>query len=275
MALELVDDWDVPNVAAAVLTPDAVLEQRGDVDRPFALASVSKVLTAVAALVAVEEGSITLDDAAGPPGSTVRHLLAHASGLPPDGDPTPLGPPGSKRIYSNVGFELLADHVAGRAGMAFDDYAGLAVVDSLGLRHTDVVGSPAHGHRSSVADLCQLLRAVVTHRLLAAETVEAMTTPAFPDLAGVLPGYGRQDPNPWGLGVELRGHKQPHWTSPENSAGTWGHFGRAGTFVWFDPAAALGLVVLTDRDFDQWAVEAWPPLATAVLHDHRRPRGTP
>ena len=95
-----------------------------------------------------------------------------------------------------------------------------------------------------------------------------MTAPVFPDLPGVLPGYGKQDPNPWGLGVEVRGQKTPHWTSPDNSPTTWGHFGRTGTFVWFDPSAAIGLVVLTDRDFDGWAVDAWPPLATAVLAEH-------
>ena len=118
-----------------------------------------------------------------------------------------------------------------------------------------------------------VLQAVTAHRLLAPTTLEQMTTPAFPDLAGVLPGFGKQDPNPWGLGVEVRGNKSPHWTSPRNSPRTWGHFGRSGTFVWFDPGAGhdgtgLGLVVLTDRDFDQWAVDAWPPLASAVLQEH-------
>lgn len=267
-ALAQVDGWDVPNVAAAVFDAEHVLERHGDTARVFALASVSKVLAATAVHVAVEEGSITLDDPAGPEGSTVRHLLAHASGLPPDGDPEPLGPPGNRRIYSNTGFEVLGDHVAGATGMPFDEYTRLALVEPLGLGATDVSGSPAHAHRSSVDDLATLVQAVVGGQLLAPATVEAMTTPAFADLAGVLPGYGKQDPNPWGLGVEVRGDKHPHWTAPGNSARTWGHFGRAGTFVWFDPEADIGLVVLTDRDFDRWAIEAWPPLAAAVLTAH-------
>jgi CubicO group peptidase (beta-lactamase class C family) len=42
--------------------------------------SVSKLLAGLAALVAVEEGAVDLDEPAGPDGSTVRHLFAHTSG---------------------------------------------------------------------------------------------------------------------------------------------------------------------------------------------------
>ena len=271
-ALDQIDGWDVPHAAATVFSPTGIVATHGDVDWVFALASVSKVLAAITAHIAIEEGTISLDDPAGPEGSTVAHLLAHASGLAPDGDVQVLGPPGRKRIYSNLGFEVLAEHLAERAGMPYEKYARFALVDTLGLERTDLTGSPAHAHRSSVGDLCTVLTAVTTNDLLAPATLDAMTTPAFADLAGVLPGFGKQDPNPWGLGVEVRGDKQPHWTSPDNSPETWGHFGRTGTFVWFDPAAGddgLGLVVLTDRGFDQWAVDAWPPLATAVLQEHR------
>jgi len=244
---------------------DGVAERHGPTDRPFPLASVTKVLAALAVHVAVEEGTVGLDDPAGPEGSTVRHLLAHASGLPPDGDRTPLGPPGRKRIYSNVGFEVLGEHVAAAAGMAFDRYVHLALVEPLGLGATTIEGSPAHAWTSSVDDLAAVLLAVTSNRLLAPETVATMTSIAFPDLAGVLPGFGAQDPNPWGLGVEVRGAKSPHWTAPEGSPATWGHFGRTGTFLWWDPDSSLGLIVLTDRDFGPWAAEAWPALASAVL----------
>jgi CubicO group peptidase (beta-lactamase class C family) len=271
-ALDQIDDWDVPTAAAAVVGPGGIVAAHGPTGQAFALASITKVLTAIAVHIAVEEGTIGLDDdvtdAGGPDGTTVRHLLAHASGLPPDGDRTPLGPPERKRIYSNVGFEVLGDHLAGRADMSVQDYVRAALVEPLDLGSTTVEGSPAHGSASSVDDLAALLVALHGGRLLAPASIEAMTTPAFPDLAGVLPGYGPQDPNPWGLGVEVRGTKDPHWTAPTNSPETWGHFGRAGTFLWWDPDAGIGLVVLTDRDFGAWAVEAWPPLASAVLADH-------
>ena len=272
-ALDQIDDWEVDGAAAAVVGPTGPLASHGPVSRSFPLASVSKVLTAIAVHVAVEEGTVGLDDAVeeagGPAGATVRHLLAHASGLPPDGERTPLGPPERKRIYSNIGFDVLGDHVAARTGMAMDDYVRAALAEPLGLGSTTIEGSPAHGYASSVDDLAAVLVALRAGRLLAASSVEAMTTPAFPDLAGVLPGYGAQDPNPWGLGVEVRGEKEPHWTAPDNSAGTWGHFGRSGTFLWWDPSVDLGLVVLTDREFGPWAAESWPTLATAVLADHR------
>lgn len=259
----------MPAASASVFTADEVVDQLEDERRrAFPLASVSKIVSAVAVHVAVEEGTVGLDDAAGPKGSTVRHLLAHASGLPPDGDRTPLGPPGRKRIYSNVGFEVLGEHVSAAAGMAFDEYVRLALVEPLALADTSVGGSPAHGYTSSTSDLVTLVQAVLGGRILAAETLATMTTPAFPDLAGVLPGFGSQDPNPWGLGVEVRGEKRPHWTAPGNSQRTWGHFGRSGTFLWWDPDADLGLVVLTDREFGPWAAEAWPALAAAVLVEH-------
>jgi CubicO group peptidase (beta-lactamase class C family) len=242
-ALDQIDGWDVPSAAAGVVGPDGLVATLG------------------------------LDDdvtgAGGPEGTTVRHLLAHASGLPPDGDRTPLGPPERKRIYSNVGFEVLGDHVASAAGMPFAEYARLALVEPLELTSTSTDGSPAHGYRSSVDDLAAVLTAVVSGRLLAPETVVAMTSIAYPELAGVLPGFGPQDPNPWGLGVEVRGAKDPHWTAPSGSPRTWGHFGRSGTFLWWDPEASVGLVVLTDREFGPWAATAWPVLATAVLGEHR------
>ncbi|HEU5082622.1 MAG TPA: serine hydrolase domain-containing protein [Acidimicrobiales bacterium] len=272
-ALEQVDDWDVPTAAAAVVGAGGILAAHGPVERTFPLASVTKVLFAVAVHIAVEEGTVGLDDdvapAGGPEGTTVRHLLAHASGLPPDGERRPLGPPESKRIYSNVGFEVLGDHLAARTGMTAAEYVGAALVDTLGLATTTVQGSPAHGYASSVTDLATLLSAVVSGGVLAAESLAAMTSVAFPDLAGVLPGFGGQDPNPWGLGVEVRGHKSPHWTAARNTPETWGHFGRSGTFLWWDPAAGLGLVVLTDREFGPWAATAWPALSAAVLDEHR------
>src|SRR5690606_16965704 len=77
-ALSVVADWPVDNVSAAVVGPDGALAVHGDESRVYRLASVTKPLVAVAALLAVEEEAITLDEPAGPEGSTVRHLLAHA-----------------------------------------------------------------------------------------------------------------------------------------------------------------------------------------------------
>jgi CubicO group peptidase (beta-lactamase class C family) len=224
---------------------------------------VTKLATALAVLVAAEEGAVDLDAPAGPPGSTIRHLLAHASGLPPDGR-TPIAKPGERRIYSNAGFEVLAESVAEAAEMPFDEYLRLAIFEPLGLG-SQLRGSPATGIAGSLEDLAALGRDLLAPSLVAPETLREATAVTFPGLVGVLPGFGRMEPNDWGLGFELRDGKSPHWTSTRNSPTTFGHFGRSGTFLWVDPEARLALACLTDRPFGDWAKEAWPRLSDAVL----------
>lgn len=267
-ALQLIDEWPVPTVAAGVRAADGTVTVRGDGDRPFRLASVTKLLTAVAVLVAVEEGTIGLDEPVPiPPGATVRDLLAHSSGLAPDRDDA-LMAPRRKRIYSNRGYELLGELVTERSGIPFADYLREAVLEPLGMMATTLEGTCAAGGVSTVDDLLRFAGAIAPGSragVLSDDMLVAFSTPQFPDLDGVLPGYGRQAPNPWGLGPEIRGTKSPHWTGSRNSPATFGHFGQAGTFLWVDPAVDAALVVLTDRDFGDWALPRWPALSDAVL----------
>jgi len=262
-ALQRIDDWPAPTAAAGVVRDTGVVAAHGLRDRVYRWASVTKLVTALAALVAAEEGVIDLDEPAGPEGSTVRHLLAHASGLPfePGG---PTGRPGQRRIYSNVGFETLADHIAVRAEMSFVDYLRSGVLAPLGLK-AELRGSPAADLHGSLDDLLLLARELQRPSLVAPETLAEATTVQFPGLAGVLPDFGRMDPNDWGLGFELRDGKAPHWTGARNSPGTFGHFGGSGTFLWVDPGAGVALGVLTNLEFGDWAKEAWPRLSDAVL----------
>ncbi len=272
-ALTQIDDWPVPTVGAAVVGPDGVLAARGAVDQPFPLASVTKPLAALAVLVAVEEGAIELSapaDEALIPGATLRHLLAHASGLAPERRMKAFEP-GYRRVYSNVGIDLAADLVAAATGVTFEQYF-LEALAPLGLQATSLPGSPARDGRSSVSDLARVVAPLIrpdqsrTPPLLHHTTVaDATRTVQYPGLRGVLPGFGGQDPNDWGLGFEIRGSKSPHWTGTTNSTATFGHFGQSGTFVWVDPVAELALIALTDRAFDQWAKDAWPRLSDAVL----------
>lgn len=238
----------------------------GPVERPFAWASVTKLVTAMAVWIAVEEGITAWDEPAGPPGSTLRHLLAHASGLSPD-SPEILAPPGRARIYSNRGIEVAADHLASAAGMPFEEYAQEAVLDPLGMGATTVSGSPATAAEGPLADLLLLARELQRPRLVAAETWTVATSNAFPGLPGVLPGFGSQPDNAWGLGVEIRDHKRPHWTGRLNSPRTFGHFGRSGSFIWVDPVAGVATAALAARAFGPWAQQAWPALSDAVLAD--------
>ena len=101
--------------------------------------------------------------------------------------------------------------------------------------------------------------------LVSASTVAAATSVWIEDLPGVLPGFGHQEHNDWGLGVEIRDAKTPHWTGRLNSPGTFGHFGRSGSFLWVDPTRGVLLASLAGQDFGPWAATAWPALSDAVL----------
>ena len=262
-SLAAVAGWPVKTAAAGVTSASDTLGVTGPLDEPLPLASVSKLLTAMAVLVAVEEETLRLDDPAGPEGSTVAHLLAHASGLGLDGARITL--PGRKRIYSNTGFELLGELLTARSGMAFEAYATEAVLQPLGMTNTRAAGNPAWGAVGTAGDLLALGRELLAPRVLSPAMLERATAVAFPGLDGVVPGFGRQQPNDWGLGFELRDGKTPHWTGGRNSPRTFGHFGRSGTFLWVDPDAGLACACVTDRDFGPWAKEVWPALSDAVL----------
>jgi CubicO group peptidase (beta-lactamase class C family) len=262
-ALREVDDWEAANAAAGVAGPEGVRAVHGPARHEFRWASVTKPATALATLVAAEEGVVDLDEPAGPPGSTVRHLLAHASGLPFEGA-APIDRPGRRRIYSNTGFERLAAHVEAAAEMPFADYLRAAVFEPLGMG-AELRGSAGSGVFGTLDDALRLAHELLRPALVAPETLAEAATVQFPGLSGVVPGLGRFEPNDWGLGLELRDEKRPHWTGTRNSPRTYGHFGGSGTFLWVDPEAELACVALSDREFGDWALAAWPRLSDAVL----------
>jgi CubicO group peptidase (beta-lactamase class C family) len=263
-ALEQIQEWGAEHAAAGVATSERALAAAGDIEHLFRWLSVTKLLTTTAVLVAAEEGVLELDEPAGPEGATVRHLLAHTSGLPFEEGP-PIAPPGRRRIYSSYGFDVLGGHLAARAEMPFREYLAGAVLGPLELEAIELRGSPGEGAWGPLGDLLRFSRELLAPTLVAAETLAEATSIQFPGLAGVLPGFGRQDPNDWGLGFELRDAKSPHWTGSRNSPRTFGHFGGSGTFLWVDPEVGIACGCLTDRDFDDWAVEVWPRLSDDVL----------
>ena len=313
-ALDLVGTWAVDAAAVGVIrigregaersSPEAeTVEVVGPQDRLFPWASVTKPVTALAVLVAIEEGTLSLDLPAGPPGSTIRHLLAHASGLGPDRGP-PLAKPRTRRIYSNFGYDVLADVLVQRSGMSFRDYVTHGVLHPLGMsdtvfdpgRNQPVSASPggtspggaspggaspgeamsdatssdaASGLWGPLSDLLALVTEWAVPKLISPESHALAISVAFPGLPGVLPGFGRFDRCDWGLGVEICGDKQPHWTGVSNSPATFGHFGRSGSFFWIDPTAGLACAGLADRAFGPWASAAWPALSDAVLAGFR------
>ena len=263
-ALSQVANWSASNPAAGVTDATRTLGATGDVDLRHEWASVTKLVTAVCVLRLIDAGLIALSEPAGPPGSTVRHLLAHASGLGFD-EGAALSKPERRRVYSNAGFDLLGALVSTRVGVPFAQYAAEVVFSPLGMHASSIEGTPSAGGVGPLTDLLRFARELLLPTLIAPATLALATSVAFPGLDGVLPGYGRSSPNDWGLGFELRDSKDPHWTGRHNSASTFGHFGRAGSFLWIDPALGLGCVALADTPFGPWAVDAWPTFSDAVV----------
>jgi CubicO group peptidase (beta-lactamase class C family) len=264
---ERLAEWPVGSATVAVVGRSGVLDVVDD-GRAHPWASVTKVVTAMTILDAAMEGVVSLDDEVGPPGSTLRHLLSHASGLALDSDQV-LGRPGTRRIYSNRGIDLAAEHLESRTARPFSADLQERVLGLLDMSDTELVGPPAHGASGSIEDLATLAGELLRPRLVMREVVRLLSTVAFPGLSGVVPGFGRQPTNDWGLGCEIRDHKNPHWTAPANSPATFGHFGQQGSFLWVDPDAGLACASTCDTAFGSWAAEIWPAFSADVLEHYR------
>ncbi|WP_168582594.1 serine hydrolase domain-containing protein [Gephyromycinifex aptenodytis] len=260
-----VKDWPVGSASVAVITAEGGIVDVHDDGRSYPWASITKVATALTVLDGCLEGVISLDDEVGP--ATLAHLLSHASGLKVDSDET-MGPPQRRRIYSNRGINLAAEHLAAATGTPFTEQLRERLLDLLDMNDTRLEGPPAHGMVGTIGNLAALAAELLNPTLLMPQTVAWASTLAFPGLDGVLPGFGTQKPNDWGLGCEIRANKSPHWTAPENSPATFGHFGQSGSFCWVDPQAGVACVSLCDTPFGDWAAQAWPMLSTAVLAEY-------
>lgn len=255
--------------AAIVIGPEGVREQCGDVDRIRPWRSVTKTLTGFACTIALQEGRVELDDPAGPPGSTLRHLLSHASGYFYESAAT-LQPPGRRRHYSNFGIDEAGRHLERALGQDLGAWIRERISAPLGMSGLEWTGSPSVGAVGPLRDLARFAAEVLRPTLLEPAAMTEMTSAQFPELVGIMPGFGKQTPNPFGLGFEIRGSKAPHWTGTRNSARTVGHFGMRGTAFWVDPVADLALVVGTGHDFCDAHRQVMPRLADAVLAAHAR-----
>lgn len=264
--LEVLDEFGF-EAAAIIIGPEGVRARRGDTDRQRQWRSVSKTLTGYAAGIALQEQRVDLDDEAGPPGSTLRHLLAHASGYFYESDSV-LQKPGQRRHYSNFGIDEAARHIAAALGQDFGEWVRERVTGPLGMDRTQWTGSASVGVQGPLEDLALFAAEVLRPTLLDARWYRAVTTPQLPELVGIMPGFGKQSPNPFGLGFEIRGAKHPHWTGSRNSEATVGHFGMRGTAFWVDPVADLALVIGTAHDFCDAHRDVMPRLADAVLAAH-------
>jgi CubicO group peptidase (beta-lactamase class C family) len=267
---DLLARWPDPRPCAAILQRipggTEVADSDGDASTVCGWASVTKLLVALSALVEVDRGVLDLAYPTGPPGSTVRHLLSHSSGLAMEGDEV-LAAPGQRRIYSNSGIELAARRMEELTGREWREILERNVSAPLGMRSISFPPrrSPAWAARSAFSDLVVLARELLAPTIVSAERFAEAISVVFAGLPGVVPGIGRYENCDWGLGFEIKGSKTPHWTATAGSPRTFCHFGRSGAFIWVDPDAAVACVVGGGAPFGSWAKEEWPRFSDAVL----------
>ncbi|WP_063534394.1 exo-beta-N-acetylmuramidase NamZ domain-containing protein [Burkholderia sp. MSMB1589WGS] len=303
--------WRMTGPAAEAMTADTV----------FDLASLTKVVaTATAVMQLAEQGRLALDAPAarywpafaaqGKAGVTVRQLLAHTSGLPAGVTSTralrsraavladiarmsPVAPPGTRVIYSDVNYVALGEIVERVTGRPLDAWcakhvfaplrmatatfrpraaaisrvAPTAVRDGRLLRGrvhdpiaaamTGVAGNA--GLFASADDLARFARmllnggAIGAARVLSRASVAALETPATLDAEGDARTAG------WELQPPLAANR---YRLPP--VGLLRHLGYTGTGLWIDLVTHRFVIVLTSRLYPDERGDA-APLREQVL----------
>lgn len=283
-------------------------------DTIFDMASLTKVMaTTTAVMMLVEDGKIRLNDSVasfipdfakyGKGRVTVRHLMTHMSGLRPDvdlGDPwvgydagielateeVLTAVPGSRFVYSDIGFFLLAEIVARVSGQPFEAFVASRLFDPLGMHDTMFKPSAALRGRIAPTEVCtpygwpcagpgaEMLRGTVhdpTSRRMGGVAGHAGLFSTADDTArfarmllrgGELDGVRILSPltvarmtspstpvdesNVRGLGWDI----DSAFSSNRGEllpTGSFGHTGFTGTSIWVDPATQVFVVFMSNR----------------------------
>jgi uncharacterized protein YbbC (DUF1343 family)/CubicO group peptidase (beta-lactamase class C family) len=291
------------------------------VDTIFDLASLTKcIATTTSVMQLIQDGRVRLNDPVsaylpdfaqnGKQDITVRELLTHYSGLAPDLDlkapwqgrdaafsmamrETPMYPPGSRFLYSDINFETLGFLVEKVTGQPLNDFAAQAVFKPLGMKdtrflppaswlpriaptqydeHDQMLRGTVHdptarrmggvaGHAglfSTADDLAKYAQNLLTgFRVLTPSIVEKMSTPQQPANAASLRGLGWDIDSPF---ASNRGDLLP--------VGSFGHTGFTGTSLWIDPVTQTYVILLTNAVHPRGGgsvVSLRSRLATAVV----------
>jgi CubicO group peptidase (beta-lactamase class C family) len=231
----------------------------GDVSSVRPWASVSKMAVAMAFGVEMDWGLHAYSEMVGPRGANFANLFSHSSGLGLEEDDLAV-PVGTKRVYSNYGIDYAVAKIVGENPPAawLED----RVFSPLGMTSSALLGRPAAGVSGSTEDMEKLAIAWLRSDALATPTRDRMIRPYLPELAGIVPGFGRFTPCPWGIGPEVRGEKS-HWMG-DWPATSFGHFGMSGSLMLLNVDEGIGVVATTTEDFGPWAVELWPAWTSAA-----------
>lgn len=297
-------------------------DARGDeltVDSLFPAASITKLATALSVLRLHDAGALQYEDqldaylpeaAAARAGVTLPMLFTHTAGLQgmegydarqePGAawvalqeealQAAPQATPGTRVLYSDINYDLLAMVVERVAGEPFPVACQRLVLEPLGIEasfaaepprapvwigdepgpHT---GTPLEWHNSAYfRSLCLPASGLVTTAAGALALVRAfMGAPddflrpetraaATRDQTGGAGGglFGAFDEPaefasfPWGLGPELREHRDPLFAPVEAGPASFGHAGSSGCIVWADPEAGVAWAILGTRHMAAW-----------------------
>ncbi|HEX5719680.1 MAG TPA: serine hydrolase [Thermoanaerobaculia bacterium] len=234
----------------------------------FEIGSVTKVLTALLLADMAGRGEVALTDAVAkhlPSGVkiperngrsiTLLDLTTHTSGLPFMPDDPQLYPflsryelpreIGAEREYSNLGYWLLGEALASRAGMDFESLLRKRVLAPLKLESTAITLSPqlqarlAAGHDASLQP-SPLFSAIPVYSLMPAAGGAVSTVNDLAKLLRVAMGY---DPSPFAQALAWAEIAEKDGTLIFHDGGT---FGYASSVAW-DPKRRVGVVVLSNQ----------------------------
>jgi CubicO group peptidase (beta-lactamase class C family) len=213
-------------------------------------------------------------------------------------------PPGTRRVYSNEGYAVLGELLAAATGMPHAEYIRRAVFEPLGMdaflglpddeagralevlepgiwrpglqlfnspewRRRGTAAGGAFATAEAYARVVQLLLAGGAP-LLAPATYAEMAKAQFPGIPGGVESFASWEVGDWGLGLDIRDAKEPHWLPSACSPATLSHFGASGTLMWADPVAQVGLVCLANRGtYSGWMMKpgSWADLSSAVVRE--------
>ena len=215
---------------------------------------------------------------------------------------TPLeAAPWTRVQYSNVGYGLLAVIAQERAGLPFAELLRREVLDPLEIegylgiepprpvaRLADVRGEhtadpelepfnssfyrslalPWAGLVTTIDGALRIVRAFAGYPagFLSASLRREATSDQTRGLGGGFKPPLMWNPCPWGLGPELRGVKEPHWTPASASPMSFGHSGASGCVAWHDPAHNLSWALIGTRTAENgWLLRRGSELAAAIL----------
>ena len=277
--------------------------QRMTLDTVFDVASVSKVVaTATSVMVLIERGELRLADAIGrffpelqddaAKRITVQQLLTHVAGYAPDFDLKQpwMGregmlaalaaerlrhTPGTRFVYSDIGFIVLGELVERVSGRSLDRFFAEEIAEKIGMRETGFrrmdaqTGpvperiAPTQGLRGQVHDpTARRMKGVAGHAglfstaddlalycqmilsggslngrtLMSASTLARMTAPVVVSEEGSTRGLG------WDIHTAFSANRGDLFP-----IGSFGHTGFTGTSIWIDPASQTYAVFLSNR----------------------------